>query len=145
MITTIEQFQFPIDSSILLANARQHSDLIDGLSLCREVEKTSGAKTLADYDPKAITGGCGGAKNFEALLNKVRQLVDMKRAQVKEALKSSNKSSGLLTGWFADNHKKVEMDDADQDKSDEPVNVPGTKLLINAWEEFIDIVEILKF
>lgn len=136
----------------LLAIARQHSDLLDGLVLC-------------SADPDATTyvresqSNYGGSTEFCKLIGLVETLLKVKKERI-EALNSKKaemmaaavnssdngevgNSHNILSGWF----KTTSTDNADNSGNLVAITAIENQLKnlqreVNAWEELADVVEI---
>lgn len=129
----------------LLSNARQHSDLIDGLVLCAGYEgKSASTEYVRDQS------NFGGLNDFCKLVGLVEQLIKQKKDGMEELRaktnSSDNDSEHLLAGWFkydkSTNSNQSPQECSKSKASNANQRIRDLQREVNAWEEFLDVVEI---
>lgn len=122
----------------LLSIARQHSDLLDGLVLRSGGEEAEYSTTYVRESPNNY----GGESEFRKLVGLVETLLKAKKERVqelKEKLANDNETDNgnghILSGWFKTGSASSDINVAE-------VQLKNLQREVNAWEEFLDLVEI---
>lgn len=141
----LEDFEQAIATTAnLLSIARQHSDLIDGLVLCGGYEgKSVSTEYVRDQS------NFGGLNDFCKLVGLVEQLIKQKKDGMEElrakANSSDDDSEHLLAGWFKCDKSTSNQSPQECTKtkaSNSYQRIRDLQREVNAWEEFLDVVEI---
>lgn len=149
-------------SAYLLANARQHSQLIDNLIL-NNAETNNGSNDIENdgkqpYRPSSQYELImkDDYDDFTRLVKMIEKLVKIKSEQMKECLMISEhqnkpkESLGLLDAWLFFKRKSRSFDQTENEHCHE-YDVSQVQNLIEdlrkeiaSWEELIDVINILK-
>ncbi|OTF75148.1 hypothetical protein BLA29_010065, partial [Euroglyphus maynei] len=143
-------------SAYLLANARQHSQLIDNLVLNKDEMMNNNNNAIGKNNYKQPTTQYDLAikddydDDFTRLINMIEKLVKIKNEQMNECLmvigEHRKEESSLLDAWLFFRRKSRndynETDKYNNDVSQVKNLIENLRKEINSWEELIDVINI---